>query len=97
MSGSANGILFATICNTVGEASAYSLWFAAGARQFVVDLSGHLNDASGLTGIAYHMPAGCVLSLSADRTIPAEPGLFACYFYTSLITAHVRASEAATA
>lgn len=54
MSESANNVLFATICNTVGEASAYSLWLMANGRQFVVDLSGHLNDASGLTGIAWH-------------------------------------------
>jgi hypothetical protein len=45
----------------------------------------------------FPLPAGAVLSPSADRAIPAEPGLFARYFYTSLITAQVRASEAATA
>jgi hypothetical protein len=54
MSGSANRVIFATICNTVGEASAYSLWFTDGTRQFVADLSGHLDDAGGLTGIAMH-------------------------------------------
>jgi hypothetical protein len=54
MSGSATGILFATICNTVGEASGYALWFTDGSRQFVVDLSDHLGESSGLTGIAYH-------------------------------------------
>lgn len=54
MSGAATPVLFATICNTVGEASAYALWFTGGGRQYVVDLSGHLNDAAGLTGIAYH-------------------------------------------
>jgi hypothetical protein len=54
MSGSSTQFVFATICNTVGEASAYTLWFTEGGRQFVVDLSGHLGDAGGLTGIAYH-------------------------------------------
>jgi hypothetical protein len=54
MSGSGGGTLFATICNTVGESSAYALWFTQGGKQFVADLSGHLDDAAGLTGIAYH-------------------------------------------
>ena len=54
MSESANRVIFATICNTVGEACAYSLWFTDGTRQFVLDLSCHLDDASGLTGIALH-------------------------------------------
>ncbi len=53
MGESANSVLFATICNTVGEARAYSLWFMTGGRQFVADLSGHMDDAAGLTGIAY--------------------------------------------
>jgi hypothetical protein len=54
MSGSANSVLLATICNTVGEASAYSLWFTDGARQYVADLTGRLGEAGGLTGIAWH-------------------------------------------
>jgi hypothetical protein len=54
MSGSGGSPLFATICNTVGEASAYALWFTHGGKQFVADLSGHLDGAAGLTGIAYH-------------------------------------------
>jgi WD40 repeat protein len=54
MSGSAGSPLFATICNTVGEASAYALWFTHGGKQFVADLSGHLGGAGGLTGIAFH-------------------------------------------
>jgi hypothetical protein len=54
MSQSVSNVLFATICNTVGEASAYALWFMTGGRQFVVDLSGHLDNAGGLTGIAWH-------------------------------------------
>jgi hypothetical protein len=45
----------------------------------------------------FSLPAGVVLRPAADAIIPAEPGLFARYFYTSLITAHVRASETATA
>jgi hypothetical protein len=53
MSGSANSALFATICNTVGEASDYTLWFTLGGRQYVTDLSGHLDEAAGLTGIAW--------------------------------------------
>ena len=54
MSGHSSSVLFATICNTVGEASPYTLWFTDGGRQYVTDLSGHLDDAAGLTGIAYH-------------------------------------------
>jgi hypothetical protein len=46
--------LFATICNTVGVASAFALWLSDGKHQYVVDLSGHMDDSGGLTGIAYH-------------------------------------------
>jgi hypothetical protein len=46
--------LLATICNTVGVASAFALWFSDGERQYVVDLSEHMHDSGGLTGIAYH-------------------------------------------
>ena len=46
--------LLATICNTVGVASAFALWLSDGAQQYVVDLSDHMQDAGGLTGIAYH-------------------------------------------
>ena len=54
MSGTASSVLCATICNTVGEASVYPLWFSLGGQQYVTDLSGHMADAAGLTGIAYH-------------------------------------------
>lgn len=194
---SGNPVLFATICNTVGEASPYALWFMRDGRQYFVDLSGHLDRAAGLTGIAYRdgrlyltvrsheprilvlamtlrvidtithesfndlhaphvigdtllvaggpdrtmsrknpegdgaralrqvlderprlfevtqgasvrlilpecpgyeiyelfaLPAAAGLRPAEDRVIPADPGLFARYYYTSLITAHARAS-----
>ena len=54
MSGGDEAALLATICNTVGEASAYTLWFMRGGRQFVADLSGHMDRAAGLTGIAWY-------------------------------------------
>jgi hypothetical protein len=54
MSGAQGSPLFATICNTVGEASAYSLWFTLGGAQYVADLTDHLKDAAGLTGIAFY-------------------------------------------
>jgi hypothetical protein len=47
-------VLVATICNTIYDASAYALWFSDGARQCVLDLSVHISNGSGLTGIAYH-------------------------------------------
>ena len=46
--------LFATICNAVGETSPYTLWFTDGRRQFVADLSEHMAEAAGLTGVAFH-------------------------------------------
>lgn len=46
--------LLATICNTVGVASAFALWLSDGEQQYVVDLSEHMQDAGGLTGIAFH-------------------------------------------
>jgi hypothetical protein len=46
--------LFATICNAVGETSPYTLWFTDGRRQFVADLSAHMEEAAGLTGVAFH-------------------------------------------
>ncbi len=49
-----SNVLCATICNTVGEARGYPLWLSLDAQQYVADLSGHLADAAGLTGIAYH-------------------------------------------
>lgn len=49
-----NGTLIATICNTVADAAPYALWFTDGTRQCVLDLSDHISDAVGLTGIAYH-------------------------------------------
>jgi hypothetical protein len=54
MSGPPSSVLCATICNTVGEASAYPLWFSLGGQQYVADLSGHMAEAAGLTGIACH-------------------------------------------
>jgi hypothetical protein len=54
MSGAASSVLCATICNTIGEASAYPLWFSLDGQQYVTDLSRHMADAAGLTGIAYH-------------------------------------------
>lgn len=53
MSLSAHGTLLATICNTISDASPYALWFTDGSRQCVLDLSEHIRDAGGLTGIAY--------------------------------------------
>ena len=47
------GVLIATICNTIGEASPYALWIWDGYRAYVADLTAHVRDASGLTGIAY--------------------------------------------
>jgi len=47
-------VLCATICNTVGEACGYPLWFSLGGQQYVADLSTHMADAAGLTGIAHH-------------------------------------------
>lgn len=46
-------VLLATICNTVGAASSFALWFSDGKRQRVVDLSSHMRDSGGLTGITY--------------------------------------------
>jgi hypothetical protein len=46
--------LLATICNTVGVASPFALWLSDGKQQYVVDLSDHMQDSGGLTGIAYH-------------------------------------------
>ena len=40
------------------------------------------------------LPGSVGLAPNPDRIIPAEHGLFARYYYTSLITAHVRLSEA---
>jgi hypothetical protein len=54
MSGTASGVLCATICNTLGEASGFPLWFSLAGQQYVTDLSSHLADSAGLTGIAYH-------------------------------------------
>jgi hypothetical protein len=54
VSSTQSSILLATICNTVGQASPYALWFAEGERQFVADPSDEIGDASGFTGIAYH-------------------------------------------
>lgn len=48
-----SGILIATICNTIREASPYALWVSDGTRQYVVDLSDHIRGPGGLTGIAY--------------------------------------------
>jgi hypothetical protein len=47
-------VIVATICNTIGDAGVYALWFSDGTRQCVVDLSDAIPDSSGLTGIAYH-------------------------------------------
>jgi Domain of unknown function (DUF4915) len=47
-------VVIATICNTIGDASPYALWLSDGKRQRVLDLSDHIRDSSGLTGIAYH-------------------------------------------
>lgn len=46
--------LLATICNAVGETSPFTLRFTDGRRQFVADLSAHMAEAAGLTGIAFH-------------------------------------------
>jgi hypothetical protein len=46
--------LLATICNTVGVASAFALWLSDGEQQYVVDLSDHMQGSVGLTGIAFH-------------------------------------------
>jgi hypothetical protein len=43
----------ATICNTVGVAAAFALWHSDGEQQYVVDLSDHMQDAGGLTGMAF--------------------------------------------
>ena len=48
-----SGVLIATICNTIREASRYALWVSDGTRQYVVDLSGYILGPGGLTGIAY--------------------------------------------
>lgn len=46
-------VLVATICNTIADAGPYALWFSDGKRQCVLDLSDHVRNASGLTGIAW--------------------------------------------
>ncbi len=46
-------VVAATICNTIGDASPYAFWVSDGKRQFVLDLSNHMRNASGLTGMAY--------------------------------------------
>jgi hypothetical protein len=42
----------------------------------------------------FAIPAAAGLRPDSQRIIPAEPGLFARFWYTSLITAHARANEA---
>lgn len=48
--------LFASVCNTVGNAALLSLWLARGDDEYLVDLSTMLNRPgdSGLTGLAWH-------------------------------------------
>ena len=46
--------LVATICNTIGAASPYALWYSDGKRQCVLDLSDYVRGPGGLTGITYH-------------------------------------------
>ena len=48
--------LLATVCNTTSNAVPYSLWFARGTEQYLVDLSGALDQPGdlGLTGLTRH-------------------------------------------